>query len=380
MMTIEQLRLAYEREQAQTNPPRTAEELPTRYESITPEWLTAVLCANHPGAAVTAVRLDRPDDGNSNRRRIFIECNEAGRAAGLPASVFCKATHGFANRVSAGLSGAIHGEVNFYNHVRRELSIEAPVCFYARVNDALNSLVMLADLGPDTTFCRHTTEITRARAENQMRLLAALHGRYLESAELGGRLKVFPTWRQFFGQLEDMFEQPCDIGFGMAEEVIPARLFARRREIWPATVASVRAHEQLPSTLFHGDVHLRNWYIAPGGAMGLNDWQAACRGHWSRDVAYALATSLSVDDRRRWEGDLLAYYFEHLQQVAGRRLSFEGVFDAYRQQLMTVLAFWTITINPAPGMPDMQPRDATLEFIRRIAVAMDDLDVLSAFG
>jgi len=44
-----------------------------------------------------------------------------------------------------------------------------------------------------------------------------------------------------------------------------------------------------------------------------------------------------------------------------------------------VLAFWTITINPAPGMPDMQPRDSTLEFIRRIAIAIDDLDALDSF-
>ncbi|MEJ2459065.1 MAG: hypothetical protein P8Y58_13380 [Novosphingobium sp.] len=46
---------------------------------------------------------------------------------------------------------------------------------------------------------------------------------------------------------------------------------------------------------------------------------------------------------------------------------------------MTVLAFWTNTLNPAPGMPDMQPRDSTLEFIRRITIAMDDLDTLDSF-
>jgi hypothetical protein len=46
---------------------------------------------------------------------------------------------------------------------------------------------------------------------------------------------------------------------------------------------------------------------------------------------------------------------------------------------MTVLAFWTMTINPAPGMPsDMQPHEATIEFIRRIGAAVDDLESLDA--
>jgi hypothetical protein len=32
-----------------------------------------------------------------------------------------------------------------------------------------------------------------------------------------------------------------------------------------------------------------------------------------------------------------------------------------------------------PGMPDMQPRDVTLEFILRIATAIDDLESLDSF-
>jgi hypothetical protein len=68
-----------------------------------------------------------------------------------------------------------------------------------------------------------------------------------------------------------------------------------------------------------------------------------------------------------------------LQQTSGRSLPFVQLEHEIRGQLMTVLAFWTITMNPAPGMPDMQPRDSTLEFIRRITTAMDDLDTMDSF-
>jgi hypothetical protein len=36
--------------------------------------------------------------GTANRRRIYTTWNEAGKQAGLPASVFCKATHDLENR------------------------------------------------------------------------------------------------------------------------------------------------------------------------------------------------------------------------------------------------------------------------------------------
>ena len=377
---VDQLKAAYELEKHNRHPPVTADDVPFTYEDITDEWLTTILCGQHPGAKVTGHRLDVADDGNSNRRRIFIELNDVGKKAGLPDRVFCKASQGLANRISLGPPGAIESEVNFYNIVRPLLNIEAPICYHARFNTALNSIIVMRELESGTTFCTHTTDFTRARAENQLRVLASFHGKFLESPALKTTLAPFKTWFDFFNGMDyPAFEQACDQGFGIAEEVIPTRLFKRRSEIWTATRKSVENHNHLPHTLTHGDDHQRNWYITANGNMGLNDWQAATRGHWSRDVVYGLTTSLTVENRRAWEQDLLRYYHDLLQQSAGRELSFDGVFDAYRQQLMTALAFWTITINPAPGMPDMQPRDSTLEFIRRIATAMDDLDTLNSF-
>jgi hypothetical protein len=377
---IKSVTAAYEKERQNNLPPRTADDIPFTYEAITDEWLTNILCGGHSGAKVVAHRLDVVDNGNSNRRRIFIDYNEAGRAAGLPARVFCKASQGLANRISLGMAGAIQSEVNYYNVIRPQLNIETPVSCFAHFNSALNSIIVMRELDPRTVFCTHTTDITRARAEDQLRVLASVHGKFLESPEFKTSLSMFSTWSTFFGKLDyPDFEKACDHGFGISEEAIPARLFARRKEIWAATRKSVETHFNLPHTVCHGDDHLRNWYIAANGAMGLADWQAITLGHWSRDVVYAVTTSLTVENRRLWEKDLLRYYLDQLRGAAGRAISTDGVFDHYRQQLMTILAFWTITINPAPGMPDMQPRNSTLEFIRRIAVAIDDLESLDCF-
>jgi len=51
-----------------------------------------------------------------------------------------------------------------------------------------------------------------------------------------------------------------------------------------------------------------------------------------------------------------------------------------RQQLMTALGFWTITLRPAPEMADMQPEKTTWKFLERFYAAIDDHDALDAFG
>ena len=40
--------------------------------------------------------------------------------------------------------------------------------------------------------------------------------------------------------------------------------------------------------------------------------------------------------------------------------------------------WWTGTLTTATDMPEMQPSDTFMEFIRRIAAAIDDLDALDA--
>ena len=63
-----------------------AEDVPPSYEAVTDEWLTDVLCTQVRDARVIGHSFDKRDDGSSNRRRIFLEYNDAGKAAGFPPS------------------------------------------------------------------------------------------------------------------------------------------------------------------------------------------------------------------------------------------------------------------------------------------------------
>lgn len=377
----ERIKALYARDQQEDPQAVNPGDIPWRYEAITPEWMTHILCKDHPGAKVETVRLDVPDSGTSNRRRIFVEYNDAGKAAGLPGSVFCKATVDLLNRLLLSTS-ALLSETTFYNVIRPQLDIEAPEALLAVYDpESFASIVMLKDLGNRVTFCNHHTQMTLERVQDQLGTLAKLHGRFYRSPQLDKELGHMFRYDNRFAALDrdHDFKGMCIAGFLAAEDVVPARLMAREPEVWPATVHASARHGQLPLTITHGDVHLKNWYITDAGRMGLSDWQVTSKGHWSRDVAYTITTALTVEQRRAWEKDLLRFYLDAFAAAGGEAVPFDEAWTNYRQQLLTTLAWWTMTLTPGKDVPDMQPRDITVEFIKRIAVAMDDLDALDSF-
>lgn len=380
----DQIQQAFAREQERGVQPVTrANELPQSYESINDVWLTDVLCRNVPGASVIGHALGPVDNGSSNRRKVSVQYNSAGTAAGLPQKLFCKASHSLEHRFVLGMSGAAEFEANFYNLIRDQVTMEATSAVYARVDPvSFNSMAILYDISDEVSeFCDHDTPMSRERAVSQVRTLAALHGAGYAKENIRAQFGQFMKWPDFFRRCAAFgLEDGCEQGFLDAKEVIPARLFARAGEIWGATLRSADVQSSLPLTFCHGDVHLKNWYIAGDGTMGISDWQNCHVGHWSRDIAYALSTALTVENRRAWERELLAIYLDELAANGGPRVAFDDAFFQYRQQFMTVLAWWTITLHPAPGLPEMQPRATSLNFLERISTAMDDLDTLDSLA
>jgi thiamine kinase-like enzyme len=380
---------ALEAERAAGRTLTSADQLPLHYEEITPAWLTSVLVpalapalgSESLGAEVVGLRLGEADEGTSSRRRIHLTWNPAGQRAGLPASVFCKSTFHLENRYIIGMNGGIAAEATFYNSVRPKLPIVAPDALFSRYDPAsLNSLIIMRDIAGEVTFGSHELTLTEEQARSQLGLLATLHARYWESPELETELAVWNSWEKYFTITveEAGFGPSCARGFQLAEDVIPARLFPRAEEIWPATLACVAAHQRLPRTLLHSDPHLKNWFIAADGGMGLNDWQCSSKGNWGRDVAYTISTALAVENRRSWERDLLGHYLEQLRAAGVAAPDFDEAWRIYRQQLFAALAWWTGTLGQPPEAPKMQPAATAREFIRRMTHAIDDLEALDA--
>jgi thiamine kinase-like enzyme len=314
------------------------------------------------------------------RRAIEVTWNEAGRAGGLPTRLFAKTTPSLATRLSAGMAAPSEGR--FLRELRPELAIEAPVCLHT-ARDAFSgrSVHLFEDLTATrgARFCDVSTRIDRTGAERIVDTLARLHGHFARAG--GPEATWLATYEDFFRAAQNSgIQRAHEQALTRAASVLPAPLAARRDELWPAAERAAAAHAQAPRTVIHSDPHLGNWFVTADGAFGLADWARVCRGLWARDVAYALTTTLETEPRRAWETQLLRRYLARLRDEFGVAISEEAAERAYRQQIFLALLMWTPTLCPPPTLPEMQPEATSLEMIRRIAAAIDDLDALGTFS
>jgi aminoglycoside phosphotransferase (APT) family kinase protein len=208
-----------------------------------------------------------------------------------------------------------------------------------------------------------------------------MHGQFHESPRFSSDLKWVVSYLNFFAAGEKVGLHQChEQAMIKAQAIIPPDIMRRRSEIWPLTMKALDLHRTGPFTLIHSDVHLGNWYVSGKGLMGLCDWQCLGRGHWARDVAYALSTTISIEDRRAWERDLLRRYLDRMRESCGLSITFDQAWDLYRQQVFLALMMWTPTLVHSRTTPDMQPEEMSLEMIKRMTAAMSDLRSLDSFA
>ena len=354
------------------------EQIPWHADAISCEWLTLHLASGIEGAAVERMVVGDGDNGSSVRRRLDLTWNAEGAAAALPMRLFAKVTPSYLTRISSGVAARAEGRV--LRKITPQLGVEAPKCLCSGYDRKSGRTVHLFEDLTETsgaTFCDFETSINRDQANEIVDTLATLHGSFMQQDEvLGG----FPVYERFFDAgARNGIHEAHETAMTQAQGVIPAALQSRREEFWPAMVAARNDHANGPRTLIHSDVHLGNWYITREGHMGLADWACVCTGIWARDFAYALSTTLHIDDRRNWETDLIERYLRRLAANHGITVGFDHALRQVRRQLMTALLMWTPTLCPAPGFPDMQPEAMSMEMIARIATAIDDHAALDAF-
>ena len=176
--------------------------------------------------------------------------------------------------------------------------------------------------------------------------------RYWQSPRLTGDLAILETHTE--GELASFMHDfvPHAIQQEIDTENFKREMVARLRTTGDELrrgVARLHQHQQtLPHTVLHGDTHIGNTYLLPGGRAGLLDWQLTVRGHHMHDVNYLITTALPIDVRRDNERALLAFYLERLKEhgVADAP-GFDETWDEYRRCLVWGVYIGWLTTNIA---------------------------------
>ena len=138
----------------------------------------------------------------------------------------------------------------------------------------------------------------------------------------------------------------------------------------------IRTVSRGPMTLLHGDAHVGNTYLVPGGDLGFLDWACVRQGNWAFDVGYFIVGALDVADRRAHQADLVEEYRKALEVPASDLPTAEQAWLRYRSTPAYGLTVWLATGSSV----NYQKREICSNLVHRYATAFLDLDTRSAIA
>ena len=333
-----------------------AQGIPFEPEAYDADLLNAIIAPWRPDVRFARVRVrdaKKYGDGMvSTAARAFLDVDyAAGSPAGLPRHLVLKL-----GRSPDVMIGPLYrNEVQFYNVLRPELTdIEAPFTLGGSYDPATQAFALLLEDLTDrqARFPNVLTPVTLDEVRAILDVLARVHARYWQSPRLTGDLAILETHTE--GELASFMHDfvPHAIQQEIDTENFKREMVARLRTTGDELrrgVARLHQHQQtLPHTVLHGDTHIGNTYLLPGGRAGLLDWQLTVRGHHMHDVNYLITTALPIDVRRDNERALLAFYLERLKEhgVADAP-GFDETWDEYRRCLVWGVYIGWLTTNIA---------------------------------
>ena len=354
---------------------------PADLAELTPELLTAALAERTPDVVVDhldVVSAKRCGDGvASTADRAVLELTyREGRAAGLPRRMILKTMLATPHAPEA----MYENEVRFYRELRDELDIEAPQAFASTFDPATGRFgLLLEDLtARDARFPSTLDDVALDEVRSLLGHLATLHARFWDSPRFDTDLDWLATPMR--GGMFEVFDL---IGLELIEDQVDRHPFKAELiaplgrtlpEMWELLWQVQRRHCEAPTTLLHGDPHLGNTYLLPGGRGGLLDWQLMMRGSWAHDVTYLLVTALPPEVRRANQHELLAEYLDAL--AAGGVVDAPVPADAFEQCRRAAL--WGLVIGWLICPPENYGEEITATNISRTVTAVADYDTFTA--
>lgn len=312
---------------------------------VTAEWLTDALQAGGWAATVTAFRAEPVGTGQMAACfRLHLDVEVDAGAEPPPATIVVKLRP---EGVDLGpvAAGAYRNEVSFYAELAPTVTVRAPACHHAAYDEGTGAFtLLLEDLHP----ARQGDQVdgcSLAEAQAAAVNLAGLHGpRWCDpslvgvaelalttkdGAEVLGQV-VVSTTAMFCDRYGDRLSAADRRTLQESAEVIGAWALGR-----PERFAPVHGDYRLDNLLFPvaGDGEDAGAAGDAGGVVAV-DWQTVSLGLPARDLAFLLGTSLSVEDRRAGEDDLVAAYHAALQAEGVAGYTLDQCHDDYRFGLL----------------------------------------------
>jgi aminoglycoside/choline kinase family phosphotransferase len=350
-------------------------------DDLTPEWFTKVFHTSGAlpaDASVTGVTLEPVGSGVMARsQRASLEYDREG--AGPPSVV---AKYPTDDPGSLGVAQAMRMyelEVAFYRDVADLVTANIPDCHLAQHDPESGMFTLvLEDLGP---FTKPGDVLTLATPDEAAAVLTELVGIQAPTWN-NPRLLELPWLADdaLTVGMFDQFSQGVETFVGRFGDKLAAEHVALFEKVLPKSGQWARSWSA-PTVLQHGDFRTDNvmWGLTDADpAVTIIDFQTARLGPPGVDAAYFIGASLSTEDRRAADGDLIRGYHEQLVAAGIKDFDFDACWQSYREgALYGVFLF----VGMAGSVESTERADQLIaEQIARYASMAVDLDSAAAAG
>ena len=348
--------------------------------AITAEWMQQALVAG--GATdvpqLEAVEVERLSDvtnalGNLFRCRLIAPAG----ATADPASVIVKlpTSNPLALKLARWLS--LHRrEYVYYRDIAAHSRVRVPSLLYGDFDAGSHRFVLvLEDLG-GMEGVPQIVGVDAPRTHRAIREIATLQGRFWEATDhpalsacgaflSAGESRIMQslyllTLPAAFDRFGDLFTTATR---GLADA------FGTR------IVAHFAALAGGPRTIVHGDYRGDNVLFGRDSQddLAVIDWQGCGIGCGMYDVAFFLGTSVTIDQRRHLERDLVDEYHDIVCRMGARNYTREDCWLSYRRNILGILMPMVIGCGGL-DMSDPKLVDQTRELLGRTLTAVEDLN------
>ncbi|AZP80735.1 phosphotransferase family protein [Mycobacterium avium] len=330
-------------------------------QALSSKWLTAAL-----GTDVVEVTPGPIVDRISTNARFTIRC-----ADGSSQNLCVK---GYFNEIGRAACYIGAPEAHFYRDLAAVTGVRTLHSVYADVDpETRHGVIITEDVAAQgATFLDGNSAYTPDQTAQTLVEFARLHAATWDSA----RCAIAPWLAPRLGRALEVWglDTTLDIIGGNFDgpngQRVPGEVRDAHRLVDAYRILAAPETASEPGCVIHGDAHVGNVFVDATGAGSLVDWQLVQRGMWSLDVGYHIASTLTVDERRRTERDLLRHYLDCLASHGVTPPPWDDAWRAIAFGMVHGFYLWGITTKVQPAVI------ATL--LHRLGTAVADHDALSA--
>ena len=267
-------------------------------------------------------------------------------------------------------------EYDYYRHVAQHSPMRSPTLYYGEFGARSRRVVLvLEDLrGMETVV--QATGVGAERAGLAVRQVARLHGRFWDAVDRPPVIGLYDTFSLGYARFMQTAYLVClPRVFDRFGSLFSPNTRRFAETLGPRIVAHFRNVAMGPKTLIHGDYRAENMFFGTEAAddFAAIDWQGCGIGSGMYDVAYFMATSVPIDDRRRIERGALEEYHDIVCHMGAKNYSFDDCWRSYRQDMLG--AFLPCILGCGGlKMEDQRLVDLARAGLRRMLTAIEDLE------